>query len=77
MGRSLDEAVAFKAAQGLGEHPLGDAVYFPVQLVVAVGASGERVDHQHGPLIRPARRRRPAGPLAGRRDVRSLVPGAP
>ncbi len=52
MGRSLDEAVAFEAAQGLGEHLLGDAVYLSVQVVVAASASGERVDHQHGPLIR-------------------------
>ena len=45
------EAVALEAAQGLGEHFLGDAADLALEPGVTLGAVGEDLDDERGPFV--------------------------
>lgn len=45
------QPVSFQAAQRLSQDLLRDPRNFPPQLTVPMGALGQRVEHQRGPLL--------------------------
>jgi hypothetical protein len=51
MNGALDEAVALEAAQGLGEHFLGDTADLALELGVTFGAVSENLDDERGPFV--------------------------
>src|SRR5216683_3458102 len=45
------QPVPLQAAQGEGEHPLGDAAHHPLDLVEALRPVAQQDDDQHGPFV--------------------------